>query len=395
MEQLRLDNSEFERFKSAVNHSDPVSGYTHTIYRYPARFSPQFAREAIRLFSQPNDLVLDPFMGGGTTLVEALAEKRNYVGIDISPLAEFVTRAKTTMLEEHELSEVVDWSTDVLRSVRVTDKSGPSVWRDTGYQKDVPWALRKSIEAILERIPRLKTPASQDFAKCVLLRTAQWAIDCRDISPSAEQFRLRLAQGIGKACLGMRELHAAANTKPDSKVPLIRLCMNRNATGMQDDPTIARLPMRPKLVLTSPPYPGVHVLYHQWQVESRKRTGAPFWIIGSQDGHGSPHYTLGHYQQKNLTGYFENALNAFSSIRSVMHPEGLLVQLVGFAEPVKYFPLYLEMMRAAGYSEVAFSVDSINRPKRIWRDIPNRRWYAKSINRMPSSREVVLVHKLS
>lgn len=48
-----------------------VQGLTHNFYRYPARFSPQFARTAIELFSKPGDVVLDPYVGGGTTIVEA------------------------------------------------------------------------------------------------------------------------------------------------------------------------------------------------------------------------------------------------------------------------------------------------------------------------------------
>ena len=38
--------------------------------------------------SKPNDIVLDPFMGNGTTAVECLKLKRNYVGFEINPQAE-------------------------------------------------------------------------------------------------------------------------------------------------------------------------------------------------------------------------------------------------------------------------------------------------------------------
>lgn len=60
-------------FLAAVHSQEPVTGLTHNFYRYPARFSPQFARAAIEVFSEPGDVVLDPFMGSGTTLVEASA----------------------------------------------------------------------------------------------------------------------------------------------------------------------------------------------------------------------------------------------------------------------------------------------------------------------------------
>ncbi len=60
-----------------------VKGLTHEFYRYPARFSPTFVRGAIETFTEPGDWVIDPFAGGGTTLVEAMALGRNALGIDI------------------------------------------------------------------------------------------------------------------------------------------------------------------------------------------------------------------------------------------------------------------------------------------------------------------------
>src|SRR5215467_12038614 len=67
--------------------ADHVRGLTHDFYKYPARFSPSFARAAIETFTKPGQLVLDPHVGGGTTLVEARALGRECVGVDISPLA--------------------------------------------------------------------------------------------------------------------------------------------------------------------------------------------------------------------------------------------------------------------------------------------------------------------
>jgi hypothetical protein len=44
----------FATFLDAVYCSSPVGGLTHDFYRYPARFSPQFARKAIELFTHPH-----------------------------------------------------------------------------------------------------------------------------------------------------------------------------------------------------------------------------------------------------------------------------------------------------------------------------------------------------
>ena len=59
-----------------------VEGLTHNFYRYPARFAPEFVREVILEFSREGDCVLDAFMGGGTTIVEAIVNGRIALGID-------------------------------------------------------------------------------------------------------------------------------------------------------------------------------------------------------------------------------------------------------------------------------------------------------------------------
>ncbi|MCI0614046.1 site-specific DNA-methyltransferase, partial [bacterium] len=50
-----------EDLVSAAKSSEAVTGLTHNFYRYPARFSPLFAREVIRAFTDPGDVILDPF----------------------------------------------------------------------------------------------------------------------------------------------------------------------------------------------------------------------------------------------------------------------------------------------------------------------------------------------
>jgi len=99
----------FTNFVEAVHNRKPVQGYTHNFYRYPARFSPLFARTAIAAFTEPGDTVLDPFMGGGTTLVEARLLGRQGVGTDISSLATFISRAKTTTLDSHAIAGIRSW----------------------------------------------------------------------------------------------------------------------------------------------------------------------------------------------------------------------------------------------------------------------------------------------
>lgn len=78
--------------------SNNINSFTHGIHKYPAKFIPQIPRWGIKKFTQPGDIVLDPFCGCGTTLVESLLLSRNAYGLEISPLAKLITKAKTTKI---------------------------------------------------------------------------------------------------------------------------------------------------------------------------------------------------------------------------------------------------------------------------------------------------------
>jgi site-specific DNA-methyltransferase (adenine-specific) len=50
--------------------------------------------ELVEKFSMPNDLILDPFLGGGTTAVVAKQLKRRFIGIDVDPTAIETTKGR-------------------------------------------------------------------------------------------------------------------------------------------------------------------------------------------------------------------------------------------------------------------------------------------------------------
>ena len=66
----------------------------HALCPYFAMFPPAFARLSILAHTRPGDLVLDPFCGRGTALLEALLNGRRAVGCDINPVAYCVSAAK-------------------------------------------------------------------------------------------------------------------------------------------------------------------------------------------------------------------------------------------------------------------------------------------------------------
>jgi len=192
----------------------------HEFYRYPGRFSPAFARAAIIAFSQPHELVIDPFVGGGTTAVEALSSSRRCIVADLNPLATFVTRVKTQLLEDRSHRTVQHWIEELPRAT-LLNRALPAtdIWLDQGYLNglDTPltWRVTKVIRLALAAVDPLD-PRAASFCRCIVLRTAQWAFDMRSTIPSVEQFRSALV-AHGHAMLSVAA--AFAKSLPDASYP--------------------------------------------------------------------------------------------------------------------------------------------------------------------------------
>ena len=85
-----------KEFKKALQaYKDLQRNPVHSFHRYFGKLIPAIPAFAIETFSKKGDLVLDPFSGSGTTVVEANERNRQGVGTDINPLATFVAGVKS------------------------------------------------------------------------------------------------------------------------------------------------------------------------------------------------------------------------------------------------------------------------------------------------------------
>ncbi len=370
----------------------PVSGYTHNFYRYPARFSPQFARAAIEHFTEPGDTVMDPFMGAGTAAVEALAGGRRFVGCDINPLATFVASVKTSFLTSAEIAGLLKWADTLPQFVNLrTPCTCDDSW--SGYYRNVPWRVRKTLVSSLDSLTALGTERQRQFARCTLLKTAQWALDCRSEVPTKNDFLQMHRDNVTKmieGCINFNETASKALRAPLSRIPRNRLILTRSAVGLQREGRISKAYLPPRLVLTSPPYPGVHILYHRWQVHGRRETPAPFWLAGRRNGNGAAHYTFGDRERKDTAWYWFQLRESFLSVVGMLDGRSVVVQLIAFSDPERQLPSYLHTLQSAGLVEVQIAGADGGA---LSRDVPNRKWYAEMQGRTASSREILLIHK--
>jgi len=98
----------------------------HSICSYMASFPPKLPHYFIDRFTNVGDLVLDPFSGRGTTVLEAALMGRKAIGNDLNPIAYVLTKAKLqipnlshlkkrikVLKEEFEESDISDIPDDI------------------------------------------------------------------------------------------------------------------------------------------------------------------------------------------------------------------------------------------------------------------------------------------
>ena len=95
--------------------------YTHCYHTYPAMMIPQVARKLIEDYAPkgPLKLIFDPYMGSGTSLVEASIKGIRSVGTDLNPLARFMSNVKTT---HYDLNGIREAQAIILTDILIYNK---------------------------------------------------------------------------------------------------------------------------------------------------------------------------------------------------------------------------------------------------------------------------------
>lgn len=125
---------------------------THCFHNYPAMMIPQVARRLIHNYGPGHQqgILLDPFCGSGTSLVEAKVRGLNAYGIDINPLARLLARVKTTSIPGSKLSKALN---EILNGYDAKIKEGkldvPDFFNiDYWFSEQAMFQLQALIESI-------------------------------------------------------------------------------------------------------------------------------------------------------------------------------------------------------------------------------------------------------
>ena len=117
--------------------------------KYRGNWSPYIPRNVILRYSEEGDTVLDPFVGGGTTAVEAKLTNRNFVGFDINPEAVELSRRKCDFQFDTTATSVIDVAD--ARKLPLNDNSVDLICAHPPYADIIHYS--KNIEGDLSLLP--------------------------------------------------------------------------------------------------------------------------------------------------------------------------------------------------------------------------------------------------
>jgi len=93
-----------------IDHAVVAKPHTpvYKMHRYFARRPWSVFRALVEHYSNPGSIILDPFCGGGVTVVEGLRLRRKVIGVDINPIATFITRMEVTDVDLDEVKDAFE-----------------------------------------------------------------------------------------------------------------------------------------------------------------------------------------------------------------------------------------------------------------------------------------------
>ena len=175
----RLDATRAALSANLDFHGTNGSYGSHAWHPFPAKFPPQLPEFIIRRLSDPDDLVLDPMLGSGTTLVEALRLGRRAVGCDIDPLARMIASAKLTPIDPlnalREGNSVIAGASDDYYTDRWRLQGELKLRFDARTDKFIQYWFRPQHQlellALVQRIEALPEGGTRDFLRVVFSST--------------------------------------------------------------------------------------------------------------------------------------------------------------------------------------------------------------------------------
>jgi len=306
-----------------------------SIHWHPARFASQIPATLIGLLTRPGEVVLDPFLGSGTTLVESQRLARSSIGIDVNPVACLLAEAKTVPTRATAISGLVTTilgdANELLQGDLLAGSPAetcPStVQASKWYTPEVRRDLARLWHQIASYGPRKKLLAQAAFSALLLpvcKETRHWGYVCDNSTPRSRHGGDVLGT-FGRVLSGLsnaykrRDAELRARQGPDFDVVAAQVVRGDCRKLLADMPSGSI-----DCVITSPPYFGVvdYVKAQRLSMEWFQHEIEPIRLeeIGARSKR---------HRRTALQEYMDELRETFAAIRRVVRAGGYVALVFG------------------------------------------------------------------
>jgi len=158
--------------------------HVHRLHPYLGKFIPQLVEVFLNHHFKKGDWILDPFLGSGTTLIEANLLGMNSVGVEVSLFNCLITDIKT---KKYDIQQLEEEAKDILNKTKTFSNSLAGGKAQPTYLKDEfkkyktnseylnTWLSDRALQEILFYRDQIKNYQNQDILKIVLSRATRSA----------------------------------------------------------------------------------------------------------------------------------------------------------------------------------------------------------------------------
>lgn len=323
------------------------------IHPYPAKFIPELPGTLLDILPiPPGTAIFDPFVGSGTTLVEAQRRGIPSVGVDVNPIASLISRVKTQELP----AQFDNIAAQVLaQAANEQNLAAPDI-PNLGH-----WFTRPIIEAVTRIIRAIEgSPESHQDALKIALSSILVRVSNQDSDTRYAAVEKNVsAEDVGKlfeaAC---SRVHRALKARSYATVSASVLERDILALTAKD------IPSPVGLVITSPPYPNAYEywLYHKYRMWWLGYD--PLYVKQREIGARAHFFKTNRHTAAHFVDQMRITLNLISS---VLLPEGYACFVVGrskiHGEIIDNAAIVEAVSRESGFSTV-FKTDRTIRADR-------------------------------
>lgn len=225
---------------------------THGYHRYPAKFIPQIVSRLAEKYTKEGDLIVDPFGGCGTTLVESKVMGRPSVGVDINPVAVLITKAKITPIEPQKIEKAF-----IALKAKLDTYNKDTKVKAPEHERIDYWFKpeeKRKLAFIFTEISKLKDQDIRDFFFCafsnILKNCSIWLQKSnkptRDPNKKPSDPMLTFYKQIKVMMKGNARFYELAKEKNHLEIPSQVYCTDARTIPVKDNSV--------SLIVTSPPY---------------------------------------------------------------------------------------------------------------------------------------------